>query len=549
MTFSANWTTLAYYLLVAAVPALSIRYGAPPAWLISTLILSFALSRTVTWLNSRPLRAIILATATGLIVLVNCFLGASYYLQGQGVGDGLIFHLQWNTIYGVRAYWREVACLGANLLFAVIAAAWMARVSPQQRSEPWVWALLPVSLVFFTPVVQTLQYSASLSSRAQEVSSEWRPSARGGIVADGTPDRPFEEHSELAPEPDTDSSPARPSAEPWSVRVTTSPKKPLNLVMIYLEGLEQGYFDVSGLMPNLSRWREQTIRFSNVYQETPGSTMVGIVATQCGWPIFRARKPSDEDAASFLGGLRCLGDELRDAGYVNVYMGGADNRFTGKKLFFTTHGFETVLGGPELENRLADPDYQNYWGLHDDSLLELAWTEFERLSRRDAPFALVMLTLGTHVPGFIAATCPEYGESDQQMLRAIHCTDQLVYDFVQRVRSSAVSRRTAIAILSDHLMLAAQTSGANLGKRTLAFMLDIPGEKARLMEQKGTHFDVAPTILEALGFESSGRFGLGSSLMIHEGYLWSSELGFRNEVELRNFVTSREMRDFMDEQW
>ena len=69
------------------------------------------------------------------------------------------------------------------------------------------------------------------------------------------------------------------------------------------------------------------------------------------------------------------------------------------------------------------------------------------------------------------------------------------------------------------------------------------------MEQKGTHFDVAPTILAALGFQLSGRIGLGSSLMLHEGYLWSSELGFRNELALRKFVKSREIRDYMDAQW
>jgi phosphoglycerol transferase len=323
----------------------------------------------------------------------------------------------------------------------------------------------------------------------------------------------------------------------------------MNLVMIYLEGLERSYLDVPGLMPKLSRWREQTIRFSNVYQVTPGSTMVGIVATQCGWPIFRVRRPSDEDDPSFLGGLRCLGDELSDAGYESVYMGGADNRFTAKRLFFTTHGFETVLGGPELEERLPDPEYQNDWGLHDDSLFEMAWTELERLSRHDAPFALVLLTLGTHVPGFIADSCPEYAESNQQMLRAVHCTDKLVYDFVQRIRNSAVSDETAIVVLSDHLMPGSHMHGVKLGKRTLALLLDIPGEKARHMEQKGTHFDVAPTILAALGFQLSGRIGLGSSLMLHEGYLWSSELGFRNELALRKFVKSREIRDYMDAQW
>jgi len=552
MKFETNWSTIAYFILVAVVPAIAIRYGASPAWLASTLFFCLVSFEVISRIGSHPLRQLAMAVTTLFVVLCNSVLGASYYLQGEGVNDNLLFHMQWDIIYGFPAYRVPLAGLVLLLLLTIFLATWMVRVQKRPFAGSWAWVLLPISFLLFTPVFQGAQYGVERSKGAAYTLSDVDIHLPTEEITEPAPGTGSATPHVDAREGPVESVPADLSAsspEAWSAHVTSIPENPMNLVLVYMEGLEQSYFDIPGLMPKLSEWRKQTIWFSNVYQEAPGSTMVGIVATQCGWPIFRVHHPGDPEGESFLRKLRCLGDELADAGYSTVYMGGADNRFTGKRLFLESHGFGLVLGGPELKGRLKDPDYVNYWGLQDDSLFEMAGDEIERLSREKAPFALVLLTIGTHVPGYLARTCPAYDASQNEMVKAVHCTDTLVFNFIQSVRASPVSDETVIVVMSDHLMLNPTSQGVQLGKRRLSFMIDIPGEKARIMDQKGTHFDVAATVLDALGFRFGGRIGLGSSLLRGEGFLWSPDRNFRNEVEMRSFVTSQEMRDFIDAQW
>ena len=180
-------------------------------------------------------------------------------------------------------------------------------------------------------------------------------------------------------------------------------QQPLNLIYIYAESLEETYFDESlfpGLMPRLNKIREQAIVFKDIAQVThTGWTIAGMVASQCGVPLFSASQGNAMSGMpQFLSGATCLGDVLSRNKYNLSYLGGASLDFAGKGNFYRTHGFSSIQGRAELTERLDDANYKSAWGLYDDSLFKFAQQELAILAKQHNPFAIFMLTLDTHHP-------------------------------------------------------------------------------------------------------------------------------------------------------
>ena len=120
------------------------------------------------------------------------------------------------------------------------------------------------------------------------------------------------------------------------------------------------------------------------------------------------------------------------------------------------------------------------------------------------------------------------------MLLAVHCTDQLVQDFVSHVRRSPAGENTVIAVLSDHLLIFGDVEEQlKTRKRRLSFFLLDPDRAAQKRVHPATHFDVAPTLLDAVGMENT-KFAFGHSLLYHEkGLVFDRNL---SEADLQPFI-------------
>ena len=177
-----------------------------------------------------------------------------------------------------------------------------------------------------------------------------------------------------------------------------------NLVYIYAESLEKTYFD-STLFPSLtpqlsSLIKQECIEFSNIGQTIgTGFTLGGMVASQCGIPLFtESHGNSMSGIEKFYPKAVCISDILKNENYYLSFLKGASTKFSGADKFYKTHKFDSILGRDELVQYLNDQNYINGWGLYDDTLLDLAYDEFVRLSTEKNNFALFLLTLDTHHP-------------------------------------------------------------------------------------------------------------------------------------------------------
>ena len=87
-------------------------------------------------------------------------------------------------------------------------------------------------------------------------------------------------------------------------------------------------------------------------------------------------------------------------------------------------------------------------------LFGLALEELAALEEGEEPYLLTVLTIGTHHPdGHVADSCAPLPDSDDSMLQAIYCSDQLISGFIDRVSEMTDPDETLIVVFSDHLAM------------------------------------------------------------------------------------------------
>jgi len=296
-------------------------------------------------------------------------------------------------------------------------------------------------------------------------------------------------------------------------------RKAKNLIVIYVESLEQGYANSTvfgrDLLAPLTGLKGAS--FAD-YEQAPGTgwTIAALVATQCGVPLERVTifdgNTQGQVMNSFLKHAVCLTDLLAQQGYRNVFMGGASTSFAGKDKFLNQHHYHEVYGREEWLKSGVPASAMNGWGLYDTDLFSRAKTKLRELAAAHQKFNLTLLTVDTHEPaGHLSASCARQGY--EQFAGVVSCTASEVADFVRYARDNGYLDDTNIVILGDHLSRRNPLSEqlAQLPERTIfnAFIAKTAPQpnRAQLL-----HFDLMPTMLEFAGYTvQGGRMGLGYS--------------------------------------
>lgn len=301
-------------------------------------------------------------------------------------------------------------------------------------------------------------------------------------------------------------------------KVKVVPVKPQNLVLIYVESLEDSYKSPALFGKNLLSSLDGLSGNSFAsYKTAPGSwwTIAGITATQCGVPLksvsLYGGNDQGEKIKTFLPNAICLGDILHEAGYRNVYFGGDALAFAGKGMFFQDHHYDEVYGREELKGNLKDTE-MNYWGLYDDDLFRLVKAKLIQLHAQQQPFNITLTTIDTHGPGgHYSKYCKARGVKDFEGI--VECTSNQVTEFVNFMSKHGYLKDTKVIILGDHLAMENPVSSKlwtikerHIYNRFIS-STDISKNRENIVP-----FDLFPTILEFIGFKvEGGKLGLGYS--------------------------------------
>ena len=301
---------------------------------------------------------------------------------------------------------------------------------------------------------------------------------------------------------------------PKNVQITA--KKPKNLVLIYVESLENAYRDENLFGKNLLKSLDKIGGVSfNSYRQAPGTgwTIAGITSTNCGLPLksvtLYGGNDQGENIKSFLPKAICLGDVLHAHGYHNVYFGGDALAFSGKGKFFQDHHYDEVYGREELKGALTTAQ-MNYWGLYDDDLLVKVKAKLISLHDKKQPFNLTFTTIDTHGPdGFFSKLCQKNGA--KVFTEVVECTSNQVTDFINFIKKKGYLKDTNVVILGDHLaMYNPVHEKLDAVHERHIYNQFISHKKITKTRDDILEFDMFPTILEFIGFHiEGGKLGLG----------------------------------------
>ncbi|MRS15341.1 phosphatidylglycerol--membrane-oligosaccharide glycerophosphotransferase [Enterobacteriaceae bacterium RIT691] len=447
-------------------------------FLASVVIYAYKAGRNTWWFA-------VTLVVLGLFVVLNLTLYASDYFTGDGINDAVLYTLT-NSLTGAGI--GKYILPGVGLVLALVLVfgglGWVLR---RRRHHPHHFGYSVLALVL---ALASVDASPAFRQITELVKSQSR---------DGDPDFAayYKEPSKTIPDPK------------------------LNLVYIYGESLERTYFDddaFPNLTPELGKLKNESLDFSHTLQ-LPGTdyTIAGMVASQCGIPLFAPFEGNaSASVSSFFPQNICLGDILKNSGYQNYFVQGANLRFAGKDVFLKSHGFDHLYGSEELKTTVDDPTYRNDWGFYDDTVLDEVWKKYETLSQSGQRFSLFTLTVDTHHPdGFVSRSCDrkkyEIAGKVNQSFSAVTCSQQHIAALIEKIKASPYFKNTVIVVSSDHLAMK-NTAWEYLNKQdrsNLFFVIRGDQPQQETLAAKRSTLDNGATVLDILGGDNF--IGLGRS--------------------------------------
>lgn len=287
-----------------------------------------------------------------------------------------------------------------------------------------------------------------------------------------------------------------------------------NIVVIYCESLENGYFDrdmFPDLTPNLDRMKQTDLTTYTNYQNDFGAgwTIGALYATQTSFPCLFGHNGNDifnriEDTE-----IVSYAKVMKKAGYNNLFLSSANLDFSGTGKMMHMLGYEL-----KRFNQYDVKMSKTSWGVQDADMFAQAKIEYSKMVESGRPFNLTLLTVDTHFPK---------GLPDKRLQNKIHidmdkkpleyCVaslDYLIFDFYEYMKSQPGFDNTVVVILGDHPVMgsADQTPVVNLlntKKRNIALFCNSPAKRFSSTDELG-YYDIANLVLDAAGIKRNAVF-------------------------------------------
>ncbi len=318
--------------------------------------------------------------------------------------------------------------------------------------------------------------------------------------------------------------------DPKKVSLTV-PQQKKNLVIIYIESLEDSFKDPAyygrNLLAALQGVEDKSLvpHFNTV--GTAVHTQAGHVATQCGLPIksvFFTNINNAQGEVSLLQNAVCLSDILKKYGYYNVFMQSAYRNSAGLGDFYTAdHGFDEAYHMEDFQRSGYGKEIsekQGQWGLHDKYIFEEGYKKLATLQNKrkadGSPFFLIITTIDMHLPANSSCTANLSYKIDK-LDKVVECTAQYANEFFSKADKNGLLKDTEVLFMGDHRMAAMAHVDINQWNkdypRREVYGFFYNHKATRAARQEITHYDIFPSLLDLLGFKvAGGRLGFGYSL-------------------------------------
>lgn len=285
--------------------------------------------------------------------------------------------------------------------------------------------------------------------------------------------------------------------------VAARPERRLNVVLIVVESLSAKFLGAfgndEGLTPNLDRLAQEGLLFTNL-RATGTRTVRGLEAISLSVPptpgYSIVKRPQNAKLFS-------LDTVLREYGYRSRFFYGGYSYFDNMGPFFASNGFE-VIDRSDLSDDEAE--FANAWGVADEFVFRRVLREGRRSYEAGERFLSLVLTTSNHRP----FTYPE-GRIDipsgEGRAGAVKYTDWAIGSFIEAARKQDFFANTVFVIVADHCASSAGELDIPVEQYHIPMLVLAPGHVSPgRVDHLASQMDLAPTLLELLGFSYRSRF-------------------------------------------
>ena len=275
------------------------------------------------------------------------------------------------------------------------------------------------------------------------------------------------------------------------------------------------------VVPNLEKLALENINFSNTDKiggayQTDGTnwTAGAIIAHTSGVPLKVSMSDFAANSIKFSN-VTSISDILAMNGYNNYMLMGSDASFGGRRGYLANHNYMIKDYYTAIDDGIIDEGYYEWWGYEDSKMFEYAKMLLENISKEDKPFNFTMLTANTHfTDGYLEKDCEN--KFDDAYSNAFYCSDNMIYDFIEWLKTKDFYDDTVIVIVGDHLTMQDGFYDNNDSYDRTVYNVFINANVNSGFNNKNrvfTTMDLFPTTLAALGARIEGdRLGLGTNL-------------------------------------
>lgn len=277
-----------------------------------------------------------------------------------------------------------------------------------------------------------------------------------------------------------------------------------NVVLICLEGFskyimkEGGH--VEGVTPNLDRYTEEGIYFTNFYSNS-FRTDRGLVSVLSSLPAQPTMSVMDMPKISTS--LPSIARTLSKEGYDTHFYYGGDANYSNMKSYLMGTGFQSITAQFDFDPKLQT----GKWGVADGPVFERLLHDIKSADAKK-PFFKVIMTGSSHEPFDV----PDYRKLKSPELNAFSYADHHLGRFIEGLKQLSCWQNTLVLIVPDHLgAYPLEIDNYSLWRYEIPFIIMGADITPRKIDTVGSQIDISATLLSILGLQ-------------HQDFLYSKDL-------------------------
>ena len=290
------------------------------------------------------------------------------------------------------------------------------------------------------------------------------------------------------------------------LNLTKVPEVKRNLIVIVMESIEKlcvGRFNPiePHVMPIISNISLSSQTFLGESQEYTSYSVASLFSAMCGYPFINTPTLKGNDSPIYkVKKVKCVWDYLRAAGY-KMYAKSTRYSF----------GVANIGNLMKLHGVTLEGEWERW--THDFDIINNSLTSIKRHMKEGKPFMYMIFNVDTHFPYFLDPKCNVSLNRDKQR-RCLNCLDYDIWTMLEEFIHMKIWETTDIVVYGDHLNFWKLGFYGDQKRETFLMFpkLQDLGKDITIEPRENVIYDIAPSILDMLGFEYKPKYPFGRSL-------------------------------------